>query len=81
MSHALRKPVLPETWAASLRRVRMRYGGSAWPAAAIREVARRCPRVRWTAGTALAAVVAACFFAWAFLRIVLILVFPRVPSP
>lgn len=66
MFGTLRKSGSRETWLASLRR--------------IRERGERAPRhwvPRWTPSVALAALAGALFFAWAFLHILLILIFPH----
>jgi hypothetical protein len=71
MSDTLRKTALIEAWGAALHRMR-KCIRSAWSPVQW--------RVQWTPGVAMLAVVGALFFAWAFLHIVLILVFPHSPS-
>jgi hypothetical protein len=69
MSDTLRKGASREAWAASLRQLRGQ--DQPWP---------RWRAPRWTPRIAIVAVVGALFFAWGFLRIVLMLIFPRVVS-
>lgn len=71
MSDTLRKAALIEAWGATLMRVRRCMRSVSSP---------RQWRMLWTPGVAVLAVVGALFFAWAFLRIVLILIFPHSPS-
>lgn len=70
MSNTLRKAARIEAWSASVGRL---YG-------LIGQWSVRWS-IRWTPRTAVAAVAGAFLFAWAFLRIVLFLVFRHPPAP
>ncbi|MGG1943989.1 hypothetical protein AB1286_04180 [Trinickia sp. NRRL B-1857] len=70
MSDTLRKAALIEAWGATLH----------WMRRCMQSVRSPRPwRMQWTPRVAALAVVGALFFAWAFLRIVLIVVFPYSP--
>lgn len=70
MSNTVRKAAFIAAWSAAIGRL---YGRED------RSPLRWC--IRWTPPIAAAAVAGAFFFVWAFLRIVLFLVFPRPPAP
>ncbi|WP_116141448.1 hypothetical protein [Trinickia diaoshuihuensis] len=73
MSDTLRKAALIESCVGAVRWVRIRVRHAAW--------SWRGPwQLHWTPRIAAAAVFIALAFAWTFLRIVLILVFPQSPS-
>jgi hypothetical protein len=75
MSDMLRKAALIEAWGATLSRIRRCMRSVSAPRQSHVQW-----RMQWTPGVAVLAVVGALLFAWAFLRIVLILIFPHSPS-